>query len=289
MTHGRGEADMSVTALDALSDQQPRRRGLVPQGRRIYESSSLRDPARTRVLCDLELVIPALNEEQRIGTTLAAIVSFLSQQSWRSSVTVVDNGSADRTSEVVDTLMSDRVAVRLIGCARRGKGAAIRRAVACASARWVGFCDADLATPVEAIGAVVPLLEAGHEIVVGARRCNGAAYAIAQSPIRRAGSYAFRRATSHYVPTVRDTQCGFKFFQASIAKDLFMRAKIDGFAFDVEVLGLATKDGTPIVEVPVTWSDVGGSTFQPLRDGIRLLSELRMLHAGLADAEPVRG
>jgi len=217
--------------------------------------------AEARPVVDLEVVVPAYNEEARIGEVLDALTAYLGAQPGLSSaITVVDNGSVDRTAEEVDRFATCPVPVTLIGCADQGKGAAVRRAVLASTARWVGFCDADLATPVATLGRVVPALAAGHDVVIASRRCAGAVYAVRQPLTRRVGSAVFHRVARGLVGSVADTQCGFKFFQAPVARVLFGHARISGFAFDVEVLALARAGGLRVVEVPVTWSDAEGST-----------------------------
>jgi hypothetical protein len=235
--------------------------------------------ARARPQVDLEVVVPAYNEEARIGEVLDALTAFLGAQPALScAITVVDNGSVDRTAEEVDRFDGGPVPVTLIGCADQGKGAAVRRAVLASRARWVGFCDADLATPIATLGRVVPALAAGHDVVIASRRCEGAAYAVRQPVTRRVGSALFRQLARPLVGPVADTQCGFKFFQAPAARVLFGHSEISGFAFDVEVLALARAGGLSVVEVPVTWSDAEGSTVS-MGGGLAAMRDVAVLRA----------
>lgn len=220
------------------------------------------------------MIIPALNEERRIGDTLRACVEFLEEQPWSSSVVVVDNGSTDRTTAVVDGVRSSSVPISVIGCARRGKGAAVRRGVLSTRAWSVGFCDADLATPAATLGPTMAMLRSGYPVVIGSRRCHGATYLREQPVGRRVAGHAFRVLARHVVEDVADTQCGFKFFHASVAKALFERSIAEGFAFDVEIVALARRAGLPVTEIPVSWSDAVGSSLRPLTDGPRILKEL---------------
>lgn len=240
---------------------------------------------------DLEILVPALNEEDRLGGTLQALTQYLTDRQLEAAVTVIDNGSSDRTVDVVASFAASRIPVSVLGCARRGKGAAVRKAVLQSNARWVGFCDADLSTPVDTLDTVLSFLRDGHDIVVASRRCPGALYAVKQPVLRRLGSYGFRRLTAAYAPTVSDTQCGFKFFSRDAARDIFDRALIDGFAFDIEVLGLAHGSGKAIVEVPVVWRDIAGSSFRPWKDGRRVardVIELRRRFARELSGETIK-
>ena len=125
-------------------------------------------------------------------------------------------------------------------------------------ARCVGFVDADLSTPIATIGPIMELLTSGHRVVIGSRRCVGAEYLTVQPVGRRLGGMVFRKLTRSLVTGVAgvaDTQCGCKFFHTGVAKALFSQSESNGFAFDVEILGLAHRAGIDITEVPVSWTD----------------------------------
>jgi dolichyl-phosphate beta-glucosyltransferase len=238
-----------------------------------------------RPVVDLEVVIPAFNEEGRISSTLRDTARELHGRSWTSSIVVVDNGSTDRTSEIVDQA-GDLVPIRVIGCSRRGKGAAVRRGVLTSRARWVGYCDADSSTPSHLISTAMELLSDGHRIVVGSRYCAGGRLLVRQPLIRRLGSRGFRSLSRGMVGDVSDTQCGFKFFDAALARQLFTQSRLSGFAFDLELLALAHRAHVPITELPVDWTEHGGSSLRSFRDGARAYLEivrLRLLDSGPGD------
>ncbi|MEU8235250.1 glycosyltransferase [Actinoplanes sp. NPDC048967] len=223
---------------------------------------------------DLEIVVPAYNEERRIRPTLLALGRQLRDMPIAAGLRVVDNGSCDRTAEIVDQAGDIGVPVAVSGCSRPGKGAAVARGMVTSSARWVGFCDADLATDPGAIADAVRLLERGWQVVVGSRRCAQARVVARQPLVRRLGSSAFHRVTRRYTGGISDTQCGFKFFDGLVASVLFGGIELDGFAFDVEVLARAHAMGLSMVELPVEWRDQPGSTFAPVRDGVRVAGDL---------------
>jgi dolichyl-phosphate beta-glucosyltransferase len=223
---------------------------------------------------ELEVLIPVLNEEHRIGPTLVALVNYLETQPWSSTIVVIDNGCTDSTLDVVDAISSTEVPITVIGCSTSGKGAAVRRGMLATRSRWVGFMDADLSTPVENIGSVVELLGAGKRVVIGSRRCRGAQYLTEQTVGRRMGGAAFRAMARTISPDIADTQCGFKFFDAVTARGLFAQSRAEGFAFDVEIISLAAAAGIAVTELPVQWTDAEGSTFKPLTDGTAAAWEL---------------
>jgi dolichyl-phosphate beta-glucosyltransferase len=238
-----------------------------------------------RDVVDVEVVIPALNDERRIGTTVETVAQYLARQTYSSALVIVDNGSVDRTPDIVAEIASDsRVAIHLTNCARRGRGAAIRQGIYTSRARWVGFCDADLATPIETLDRVWRLLERGVEVVIGSRRFDDAQLVRDQRHARQLGGAVFRAVADRLLPGVSDTQCGFKFFQGRAAHELIKRCTVDGFAFDLELLVQARAVGLAIVEVPVAWCDPDGLTLRPVRNGVRALADaLRLSRVRPAD------
>jgi dolichyl-phosphate beta-glucosyltransferase len=232
--------------------------------------------ALLRDSCYLEILIPARNEAKRLPNTLAHTVRYLEAQPYSSSVVVIDNGSVDRTTDVVAGIRSARVPVHLTGCARPGKGAAVRRGLLTSRALFVGYMDADLATPVETLDTVLPLLDQ-WQAVVGSRRIHGARLAVRQPARRALGGMVFRALAQRLLPCVVDTQCGFKFFAGDLARTVARRLRIDGFAFDVELLRAVTDMGVPVKEIPVVWSDSPGSTLRILSDGARTAADLLRL------------
>ena len=219
---------------------------------------------------DLEVIIPAYNEAERIPTTLRATADFLASQPWSSRIVVVDNGSVDETSAVVARIAraSDAVDIRLMGCAQPGKGAAVRRGLLSSRAHFAGFLDADLATPISTLTDAMTYLEAGASAVIASRHVPGSTFVQPQHLGRRVGGTAFRLMTRRMVQGIADTQCGFKFFETGAAKRALVECRTMGFAFDVELLQRIQHAGGRILELPVAWTDGPASTFRPIRDGI---------------------
>lgn len=231
---------------------------------------------RRRPSVHLEIVIPVLNEEWRLPATIAASVSYLARQPWSSALVVVDNGSVDRTLDIAGTYPDAPVPVYTVGCSTRGKGAAVRRGMLGSTSNYVGFMDADLATPIDTLDAVLPLLHEGHVAVIGSRNMWNACRR-GQPWSRRLGGWAFRRLTDRLVLDLTDTQCGFKFFRRDMVTQVLTEAKVDGFAFDVELLLLLIAAGHRVVEIPVDWIDAPGSTFSTVRHGLSTFHDVLQL------------
>ncbi|GAA1659624.1 glycosyltransferase family 2 protein [Nonomuraea maheshkhaliensis] len=222
----------------------------------------------------LEIVIPAYNEEGRLPGGLLQLCAKLARMPFPSSVIVVDNDSTDRTAEIVETWPSGPVPVRLIRCAIPGKGAAVRAGLLGTSAPFVGFLDADMATDLGAIDVALGLLLSGERVVIGSRGHDGSLVENRHSKVRELGAFGFRALAGVLVHGVSDTQCGFKFFDGVLARDIAAELRTPGFAFDVELLARCRRQGAAVMEIPVCWRDMPGSRFSPARHTFGIVLEL---------------
>ncbi|MFC7589790.1 glycosyltransferase [Nonomuraea antimicrobica] len=190
------------------------------------------------------------------------------------SVIVVDNASTDRTAEIVRTWPRGQVPVRLVQCAIPGKGAAVRAGLLGTSAPFVGFCDADMATDLAAVDVALGLLLSGERVVIGSRGHRGSHVENRHSRVRELGAFGFRALARVLVPGVSDTQCGFKFFDGAMAREIAARLRTPGFAFDVELLARCAERGARVREIAVRWRDMPGSRFSPARHTFGIVLEL---------------
>jgi dolichyl-phosphate beta-glucosyltransferase len=232
------------------------------------------------VISSLQLVVPAFNEAARLPSTLDLLATWMRDNSpaWGSiEVIVVDNASTDGTAEVARALSTPELSVEVVHCARPGKGAAVRAGMLSTTADLVGFVDADGATSFEALATAISLIEGGAEVAIGSRAVEGSVTMTRHSALRERGAAVYRWSTSRLVPGIRDTQCGFKLFRGALARAVWADTRIDGFSFDVEVLGRARARGARVAEFPVTWVDVPGSTFSPARHGLESFRELAQI------------
>ncbi len=209
----------------------------------------------------LSVIIPAYNEAARLGATLARITTFLADRD--AEILVVDDGSGDATAALAEAAGA-RVVRHVVN---RGKGAATRTGMLVAAGDRLLLCDADLATPIEELAGLAAALDAGADVAIGSRAKETTT--LAQPWSRRILGRGFRMLVRYGLGvTVRDPMCGFKLFSRAAAHDLFERSRIDGFAFDVELLYLARGRWT-VSEVPVRWRHVTGSRVQLRRDVVR--------------------
>ena len=233
----------------------------------------------------LSLIIPAYNEGARLGDTLSAVTAYLRAQRYRWEVLVVDDGSADDTLALATGFAREHPNVAVVANPHRGKAYAVRSGVARARGKVVGFTDADLSTPIEALGAVLPRLADGYDVVIGSRE--GAGAVRRDEPLHR---HLMGRAFNGLVqllalPGIQDSQCGFKALRGPVAHELFGAVLLYGegarpprgpavTGFDVELLYLARRRGYRIAEVPVCWRHFQNSKVNPLRDSWRLLRDV---------------
>jgi glycosyltransferase involved in cell wall biosynthesis len=227
------------------------------------------------VTAALSLVIPALNEQARLPYTLSEIERYVCEVQLDCEVIVVDNGSRDATSVVVQQAASRFPCLRLMRTDRRGKGLAVRTGALAAQGRVVLFADADLSWSVEDLSRFPAMInEQRAPIVIGSREGYGA---------RRIGEPVYRHLMGRVfngvvqalaVPGIEDSQCGFKAFSRDAARAIFSRQRIDGFGFDVEVLYLAGRLGYSVSVVPLRWEHKENSRVAPVRDTLLMLSDV---------------
>jgi len=226
----------------------------------------------------LSVIIPAYNEEKRLPKTLREIDEYLSKQSYDSEIIVVNDGSKDRTAEVVREMMPEIKNLRLIdNKENQGKGYVVRQGMLEARGDYRLFTDADNSTSIDHVEKMWPLFEKNYDVVIGSRDSRdtkGACQAVPQPPWKRfLGDIGNIGIQVLVVWGIWDTQCGFKAFSKKAAEDVFKRCKIKRWAFDVEALALARKLGYKIGVVPIYWINSPGSKVK-LKAYIQFFKEL---------------
>jgi len=222
----------------------------------------------------LSLVIPAYNEQARLPYTLSQIETYVCREGLDCEVIVVDNGSRDATSAVVQQASHRFSALRLLRTDRRGKGRAVRTGMLAAEGAVVIFADADLSWEVEDLSRFVALVDERTPIVIGSREGVGARR-VGEPIYRHLMGRVFNRVVQALaVPGIEDSQCGFKAFRADAARAVFSRQRIDGFGFDVEVLYLARRLGFALQVVPLHWEHKENSRVAAVRDTLLMLADV---------------
>jgi dolichyl-phosphate beta-glucosyltransferase len=231
----------------------------------------------------LSVTIPAFNEANRIGPSLQRVWDYLQSRYGAGGfeVIVVDDGSRDRTVAVVEQFRMRAPELRLIRFSQnRGKGAAVRAGMMAATGEAILFSDADLSTPIEEVDGALKLLSEGSDLVIGSRALIGSQILVRQARLRELMGKLFNRLVWVYLSIpFRDTQCGFKLFRREAAQAIFQRARIDGFAFDVEAILIAIQLGYVVCEMPVRWSNDPASRVTLSRHPAQMLADLWRIRA----------
>lgn len=226
----------------------------------------------------LSVIVPAYNEEKRLADSLPRILDYLRKQPYSWEIVVVDDGSSDATSEVANRLGADCACTVLRNEPNRGKGLSIKRGMQAARGAYRLFSDADLSTPIEELEKFWPRVQQGFDVVIGSRALKESQLVVRQKPYREMMGRVFNLLVRMLlVPSIHDTQCGFKLFSAAAAQAVFPRQTLDGFAFDVELLLLARKNGFRVAEVPVRWINSPASKVSALSDSARMFMDLLRL------------
>tara|TARA_Y100000294_G_scaffold89767_1_gene83711 strand:- start:4081 stop:4815 length:735 start_codon:yes stop_codon:yes gene_type:complete len=224
----------------------------------------------------LSIVIPAYNEEKRIGATLIKISNYLKQQCHDFEIIVVDDGSSDNTLNLL-TKYSNNIPNFLVlknelNC---GKGFSIKRGILKSRGDIVLFTDADLSTPIEEMEKLLNWLDKGYQIAIGSRDLPGSKIKKHQAWYREFMGKTFNKIIRLILNLdYCDTQCGFKCFKRDAALEIFNSMKFDGFSFDVEVLFIAKQRGIKVKEVPVSWYNSPESKVKIVKDSLRMLWDI---------------
>jgi dolichyl-phosphate beta-glucosyltransferase len=230
------------------------------------------------MLPPFSIIIPCFNEAVRIGKTLRATLDYLADAAPEGELIVVNDGSTDATASIArEVLANTKIVTRLLeNFPNRGKGAAVRSGLQAVRKPIGLFSDADLSTPLEETPKLIePIADDQIDIAFGSRALDRSLIGIRQPWRREYAGRVFnllvRIATG--LP-FWDTQCGFKAFRMDVCRPIIQATRVDGFAFDVELLYLAQRAGLRVHEIPVRWNHAEGSKVRFFHDSLGMLREV---------------
>jgi dolichyl-phosphate beta-glucosyltransferase len=224
----------------------------------------------------MSIVVPAYNERDRLSKTILETIGWCRENLESYEILIVDDGSADDTLEIARGIGLHDPNVKALACPHLGKGAAVRMGMLNAAGIYILFMDADGATPLAEIPKLARKIDEGFPVAIGSRAASESSGTIVEkTPFRKFISQIFGGLVGFFgVRGIADTQCGFKMFRYDAARSLFLKQKIEGFAFDVEILYLCRRLSCAVAEVPINWFDQKGSKVRVVRDSLTMLKDV---------------
>lgn len=224
---------------------------------------------------DLSVVIPCFQEEHRLPGALRVVDRYLEPSGRSFELILVDDGSTDQTRTLIrqaETSTSYVRGVRLLP--NRGKGRAVAEGVRCSRGNLVLVSDVDFSAPIEELSKLEEAILTGADVAIGSRAKRGAREVDQPLHRRLMGKTFNLLVQTLLLPGIWDTQCGFKLMRGEVARELAAGLRIEGFAYDVELLYVASLSGYRISEIPVRWINSDTTRVSPLRDSSRMLRDL---------------
>lgn len=238
-------------------------------------------------MTEVSVVIPAFNEAQRLPETLQALKRLCLNKELPviiSEVLVVDDGSVDSTSRVVEEFARDWSLLKLLGFSQnRGKGAAVKKGLIEACSEWVLVADADMATPWEELRKLQSFMPQA-DLIMGSRALPQSQIEVRQHWIRQTMGKTFNKILRQFVGLpYKDTQCGFKLIHTNefFRQKVLPQLSVERFAWDVELILVMEKFRLKVQEVPIRWQHKESSRVHIVRDSLEMLFAIRKMRRRL--------
>jgi dolichyl-phosphate beta-glucosyltransferase len=232
---------------------------------------------------DLSIVIPAYKEETRIHKILDAIFDYEKSSDLLIEIIVVLDGTPDNTFGAAEKFKDKLKNLKIIDRKEnKGKGYSVKQGMLEAKGKYILFADADNSTPIEQVDKLLKYKDE-YQVVIGSRYVKGGKLSIPQSFVRKLGSRVLNSVIQLFaVRGIVDTQCGFKMFENSAAKEIFKRMTFDRFSFDIEILAIAKLHKYKIKETGIVWCNDPHSTVSPIKDGLKMIRDAWRVNRNIA-------
>lgn len=224
----------------------------------------------------VSIVIPAYNEEKRILPSLKVLTAFCESNFCYYEIICVDDGSTDKTWNLISQIKNDPFLKILRLPKNMGKGYAVKHGMLHAGGRFRFFTDADLPYSLDAFVIALKTFNTKEcDLVTGARELAGSSYGSKAGLVRRISGQIFSAIATRLVKMdVSDSQCGFKGFTDYAAQRIFSKLQISGYAFDVEIFALAHAWNMKVCKIPVTLVKNDGSGIRLAKDPFYMFFDL---------------
>jgi dolichyl-phosphate beta-glucosyltransferase len=224
----------------------------------------------------LSIVIPAYNEEKRIGVSLVRMMDYMERKKLAYEFVIADDGCRDNTEAVVKFITGTRASLQYLkGETNRGKGNAVKRGMLASRGDFSLLTDADLSTPIEELDKFIPLMNSPTAVLLGNRKTRGANVRKHQNFIRENMGKVFTILTNVILCMWQsDFTCGFKVFGREARERIFKTATIERWGYDAELLFLAKHYGYTLTDVPVVWDNSEATKVNLVLDTMRSFKEL---------------
>lgn len=207
----------------------------------------------------VNIVFPVLNEERRLEKGIRATEQFLkAHKEIDAVVTIADNGSTDRTLEIIKELAAEYDNIEYISLSQKGFGLAFREAVKANRCDIVGYVDVDLSTDIRYLKNVMKGFEKNPKIsVIKGNRLSKKSEVHGRKAERNITSMGLDMLIKLvFGVKVSDTMEGFQFFRRECIEHLISVSSDDnGWFYCAELLIRGEKMGYRIAELPVVWND----------------------------------
>jgi dolichyl-phosphate beta-glucosyltransferase len=232
----------------------------------------------------LTVVVPVYNEHKRMESGFANLFPYLQKNFMKWEVIYVDDGSTDQTYQKLLEAQSEQPGLRIIRNVKNaGKGNAVRRGLEEGKGDILLFSDADFSSPIEEAEKLLDAISSGYDIAIASRGMTNSNIEVAQHWMRETMGKVFNLIIRTLLPLhYQDTQCGFKMFRREAARSIVSRMKMDGFAFDVEMLVIAQVLRMKVIEIPITWRDAKGSKVHPIKSSLQMFQDVIKIRYRLA-------
>tara|TARA_Y100000741_G_C18252321_1_gene557703 strand:- start:829 stop:1554 length:726 start_codon:yes stop_codon:yes gene_type:complete len=199
---------------------------------------------------NISIVIPCYNIQNEVKTTVENIIENLEKYTSSFEIIIVNDGSTDNTPTVIEDIKNNHQSIQTISYSQnKGKGYAVRSGILKSVGTFVVFIDGDLDITSDAIQNYINELDT-FDLVIGSKVSQYSQIEIRKS--RRILSDLFSSLVKSFTGLkIQDTQVGFKAGNGDDLRRIFKIMNINGFAFDVELLILATEFNLRIKEMPV--------------------------------------